>query len=117
MSNRSNKRIASDNSNYFSGQQLQTRASNHDDSGQVRDAYGTNTSAYKVGKQVSELRQWIEDAIKEEKMAASHTDSLQTDPSAQNLEIPGVGLGASAGKPPKNKTSAMKKATSMSKSK
>ena len=55
--------------------------------------YGTNNSTYQVGKQVSELRKWIEDAIKEEKLAASHTESLHTDPSAQNLQLPGVGLG------------------------
>ena len=48
-------------------------------------------------------------------MAASHTESLQTDPSAQNLEIPGVGLGTSAGKPPKNKQSKMQAARSKSK--
>ena len=47
---------------------------------------------------MSELRKWIEDAIKEEKLAASHTESLHTDPSAQNLQLPGVGLGGGGGK-------------------
>ena len=53
------------------------------------------------------MRRWIENAIKEEHIASAETPSLHTDPSAQNLEIPGVALG----KKPK------KKARSKSKSK
>ena len=58
------------------------------------------------------MRRWIDDAIKEEKMTGSQSGTLQTDPSAQNLEIPGVQLG-NMKKPPVSK----KKKKSRSKSK
>ena len=66
-------------------------------------AYGSHTSN-RVGQQVSELRKWIEEAMKEEQLAASRTVSLATDPSAQNLEIPGVELGNDRKKAPKKKS-------------
>ena len=50
------------------------------------------------------MRRWIENAIKEENLAA--TPSLHTDPSAQNLEIPGVGLGSKPKKKVRSKSKA-----------
>ena len=67
------------------------------------------TTKHKQGKQATELRQWIDNAMKEESLW--DTPSMGTDREAQNLEIPGVSLGA--GKPPKAK----KKPKARSKSK
>jgi len=52
-----------------------------------------------MGKKVTALRHWIEKAMQDEHMHSQDTSDIQTEPSAQNLVIPGVAMGG--GKPPK----------------
>jgi hypothetical protein len=44
-----------------------------------RSAYDSSTSGYKIGKQVRDLKSWIQDAIKNEHMASLNLESLNTD--------------------------------------
>lgn len=67
----------------------------------------------KRGKQTTELRQWIDNAMKDENLHRWDTPSLPTDREAENLEIPGVSLGG-AGNKQKQKTKVKKNSKSKS---
>ena len=55
------------------------REEDNSNSAKRKAAHDSSTSGFRIGKQVSDLKQWIQDAIKNEHLASMNIESLNTD--------------------------------------
>ena len=55
------------------------REEDNSNSAKRKAAHDSSTSGYRIGKQVSDLKKWIQDAIKNEHLASMNIESLNTD--------------------------------------